>query len=111
MIFLCGVFGIFVASCGVSAGGSTDMCTKKAGQLTQAAKSEFLVGASDASIRQFLTRHHINFSFDRFAKRYQGIIRDVESKPGTDCAVVAYIYVDSAGNYLRSEFMASYTGT
>ncbi len=110
LIFLSTVMGIFVVTCDVDAAGSTDMCTKTAEQLTQAVKSELLVGAGDASVQQFMTKHHVIFSFDRFEKRYQGIIRNVANKPGTDCAVVAYIYADSAGNYLRSEFRASYTG-
>ncbi len=110
MVFLIAIVGVFLTSCGASAGGSTDMCPVKAEQLTLAAKKEFTVGDNDASIQSFMKRHQISFSFDRFAKRYQGIIRDIGRQPKSDCAVVAYIYVDDAGNYLRAEFTATYTG-
>lgn len=54
--------------------------------------------------------HQVSFSFDRFSKHYQGIVREVANEPGVDCAVVAHVYVDDRGSYARSEFRALYTG-
>jgi hypothetical protein len=110
MVFLIAIVGVFLTSYGASAGGSTDTCPAKAEQFKLAAKKEFIVGDNDASIQRFMKRHQISFSFDRFAKRYQGITRDIGNQPKSGCAVAAYIYADDAGNYLSAEFMATYTG-
>ncbi|SFX46894.1 hypothetical protein SAMN03097694_2338 [Janthinobacterium lividum] len=61
-------------------------------------------------IRDFLLRHNINYSYDKFSNRYQGIIRGAMNERGVDCAVVVYINVTNEGKYLSSEFVESYTG-
>lgn len=87
-----------------------DICSSTAAELSKSIDLELTVGGNKDSIEEFLKKHNIKYSYDRFAGRFQGIIRSEERGWNIDCAVVAYIYVDNEGRYLKSEFVASYAG-
>jgi hypothetical protein len=72
--------------------------------------SELRVGASGREIEDFLNTQGLKFSYDKFAKRYQSIIRDVPSRSGMDKAIIIYLYVTDEKRLLRSEVRESYTG-
>ena len=84
-------------------------CRDRADKMQSTANVELAVGANSETIMSFLGRHKFSFSYDKFSKRYQGIDRNIRNSIGSDCAVVAYIYLDKNGNYFRSEFIATYT--
>ena len=113
MVFFATILASFFLSCGYGRDQRAVMatCSKKVEQLSLASKTELARGDGDEVIKKFLAHHQIKYSFDRFAKRYQGIIRNIKNDAGDDCAVVIYVYTDDAKKYLKSEFFASYTGT
>ena len=70
---------------------------------------ELKVGASSHDIEEFFKRHKIGYSYDRFAHRYQGIIRSVDDSRIVDQAVLIYIYVDEEKVFVSSEVRDSFT--
>lgn len=88
-------------------------CRQKVEELTAASKIELQAGSSDMLIKSFLERHKINYSYDRFNNRYQGIIRKIDGDrkfKENICDVVVYINLNDDKSYLSSEFLESYTG-
>jgi hypothetical protein len=81
----------------------------KAEEVRQLIASELQIGAEALTIEAFFKRHDIAFSYDRFAQRYQAIIRDVASAPKVDQAIIIYIYVDDQKRFARSEVNDSFT--
>jgi hypothetical protein len=71
--------------------------------------AELPQGSSPKSIEGFLERHELHYSYDRFSKRYQSIIRNASADPRVDHAIVIYLYVDDAMNFTRAEVRDSYT--
>ena len=86
------------------------LCQEGVEKMRKAAELELSLNSNGEVIKSFLNKHQFVFSYDRFANRYQGVIRNIANPPGVDCAIATYIYVDKDGKYLRSEFIASYTG-
>jgi len=84
-------------------------CPNIAKQFQLAIKNELPVGANAESMKNFMTRHGIIFSFDQISNRYQGSFGNVDNPPGVECGVTVYIYVDQNGNYLKSDIRPVYT--
>ena len=66
--------------------------------------------SSSDAIESFFEKHKLQYSYDRFMRRYQAILRDATSIPGQDHAVVIYVYIDSDGAFVRAEVHDSFTG-
>ncbi len=64
-------------------------------------------GAARPTIEAALAKHGIAYSYDRFANRYQGILR---SKTSTWRAVSIYVQLDTEEKLSRLEVTDSYTG-
>jgi hypothetical protein len=72
-------------------------------------RAELPIGSDGQEIRAFFERHEITYTYDRFTKRYQGIIRDVSAAVCIDQAVSIYVYVDGQGRYKSAEVRNSFT--
>jgi hypothetical protein len=81
----------------------------KAAEIRQLIADELQPGASSEAIELFFARNQITYSYDRFASRYQAIIRDVATGPGVDQAVVIHINVDAQRRFLSAEVRDSFT--
>jgi uncharacterized membrane protein len=66
---------------------------------------EIKAGASSGEIEAFLRKQKIKFSYDKFAGRYQSLIRR-----GEFSAIVLYVNVDERKRFVRAEAQNSYTG-
>ena len=77
--------------------------------VTAMIKDELVVGAAANDIEAFFEERGLPYTYDRFAKRYQSIIRDVSSDPKVDQAIVIYIYVDDEKQFIREEVIDSFT--
>lgn len=66
-------------------------------------------GSSAADIERFFEANKLPYTYDRFAQRYQSIIRDVSKERGVDHAIVIHIYVDDARKFIRAEVRDSFT--
>ena len=62
-----------------------------------------------SEVVSFFEKHQITYSFDRFANRYQAIIRDVATGPGVDQAIVIHVHVDEDRRFLGAEVRDSFT--
>jgi hypothetical protein len=80
-----------------------------AGEVRSSIDRALATGASAADIEQFFRQHDLPYTYDRFAKRYQSIIRDVSPDPTVDHAIVIYIYVDDAKTFTKAEVRDSFT--
>jgi ankyrin repeat protein len=81
----------------------------KANEVRDLIAEEIVLGASSEAIEQFFEKHQITYSFDRFANRYQAIIRDVATGPGVDQAIVIHVHVDEDRRFLGAEVRDSFT--
>ncbi len=81
----------------------------KAEEVRGLIANELNVGSSTHEIEEFFIRHKIDYSYDRFAHRYQGIIRDVDDSRVIDQAVIVHIYVDEENSFSSSEVSDSFT--
>ena len=61
------------------------------------------VGDSAARIEDFLAKHFGGGTYNRFANKYQAIIRDVAHDPKLKQVVVIYIFVDDTRSFVRAE--------
>jgi len=81
----------------------------KSTEVRELMAAELNVGDAASSIESFFERNDISFSYDRFAQRYQAIIRDVSSDPNVDQAIVIYVAVDDEKRLLSFEVKDSFT--
>lgn len=95
-------FGLSTLACG----GGDQVTTEKVRMMI---KNELAVGSSSQDIEQFFKTHNLVFSYDKFSKRYQSIIRNVSPDPGVDQAIVIYLYVDDEKKFTREEVRDSFT--
>lgn len=82
---------------------------ERAEQTRRLIADELAVGAAPQAIEEFFLRHGIAYSYDRFAHRYQAIIRGVSPDPRVDQAVSIFIYVDDQGRFVRAEAHDTFT--
>jgi hypothetical protein len=80
-----------------------------AAEVRAAIESELFVGANSRQIEAFFAQRQIVFSYDRFNRRYSGIIRDVAVDNAIDQDVVIYIYVDNQRRFEHAEVEDSFT--
>ena len=81
----------------------------KAEEVRQLIADELELGASSELIEEFFEKNAITYSYDRFASRYQAIIRDIANGPGGDQAVVIHVKVDDQGRFVSAEVRDSFT--
>lgn len=87
----------------------SDINETKALEVRELIASELRVGSTSEEIEAFFNKHEIDFSYDRFSERYQGIIRNVSDNKEVDQAVTIYIYVDKQKQFKSSEVNDSFT--
>ena len=87
----------------------SDINETKAADVRVLIANDLRVGSTSSEIENFLKRNKINYSYDRFSKRYQGIIRDVSDNKNIDQAVTIYIFVDEEKSFKSSEVRDSFT--
>jgi len=80
----------------------------KAENIEHQINTSLRAGASTKEVEATLGRLNIQHSYDKYASRYQGIIRDTGGP--TDHAVVVYVYMDVSGKLTKVETHDSYTG-
>jgi hypothetical protein len=81
----------------------------KADEVRQLIAKELQVGANADVIEAFFDRHHIAYEWDRFAKIYVGIIRDLSTNPKLlDHSVLIDIYVDDEKRFVNAEVQDSF---
>jgi hypothetical protein len=80
----------------------------KADDVEKQLNATLKVGASINEVESTLGRLNIEHSFDKYASRYQGIIRNTGGP--MDHAVVVYVYMDDNGKLTMVETHDSYTG-
>ena len=78
----------------------------RAVDVRKALTEKLNVGDESLAIEQVLVSNSIQFTYDRFANRYQGIIRDPKSDAH---AVVVYVNVDKERRFLSCETHDTYT--
>ena len=66
------------------------------------------VGASSETIEAFFEKYEIGYSYNRFANRYRGMVRDVENNSILTQNVVIHIYVDENKNFVRADVYDSF---
>jgi hypothetical protein len=92
---------------------STVACSEGKQVTTKDVKSmiaaELPRGASAEAVEAFFQRHELPYSYDRFSRRYQSIIRDVSRTPGVDQAIVIYLYVDGEKRFTTAEVRDTFT--
>lgn len=81
----------------------------KAEEVRQLIAAELELGASSELIEEFFEKNAITYSYDRFASRYQAIIRDIATGPGVDQAVVIHVKVDDQRRFVSAEVRDSFT--
>jgi hypothetical protein len=86
-----------------------DVTEDKAIDVRVLIAKELKVGSPFIEIEGFFQRHKIIYSYDRFSKRYQGIIRNVGNNKNIDQAVTIYIYVDEEKSFTSSDVDNSFT--
>ncbi len=96
------ILGLTLAGCS----GSSDITN--AAEVQEELDDLLQVGASKEYIEATLVRLNIGHSFDKYASRYQGIIRNAGGP--MDHAVVVYVYMDENDKLTRVETHDSYTG-
>jgi len=80
----------------------------RAADIQNQLSSSLQDGSTRADVEAALDKLHIGYSFDKYASRYHGIIRNAGGP--MDHAVVVYVYVDKDGRFTRLEARDSYTG-
>ncbi len=91
-----GVTALFVrASIG---GENIDRAQAKAKEIDAQIALELQPGASTIEVENFLTRHEILFTYDRFRNGYGGLVRISEF-----AAVTIFLQLDSDNRFLRGE--------
>lgn len=98
-----GCFALVAASTLVGCSGGLDTTPEAVEAEVSAALHE---GASADAIERYLEQKNLTFSYDRFANRYQSIIRDPESDAH---AITIYVLLDDQRRYVDVEVRDSYT--
>ena len=80
------------------------------GQIRSLIEQELSVGDSAIEIEKFLKLNEITYSFDKYNKRYQCLIRDPSGKETGYHSIVIYISVDEWNQYLTFKVFDSFTG-
>lgn len=78
-------------------------------QVRRLISDELAVGAATEAIEDFFKRHEIAYTYDRFAHRYQAIIRNVSTDPRNDQAVSILVHVDEQRRFVRAEVHDTFT--
>ncbi len=81
----------------------------RAAEIRELIAAELQPGKSAEQIERFFESKDITYSYDRFANRYQAIIRDVATGRNADQAIVIYINVDEKRRFLSAEVRDSFT--
>ncbi len=81
----------------------------KAEEVRKLISNELKVGASSVEIEGFFQRHQVGYSYNKYFKRYKGIIRDVDNSRVVDQDVLIYIYVDEDKLFTSSEVQDIFT--
>lgn len=82
---------------------------QKANEVELSIHTELQVGAASQAIEEYFDRHGIAYSYDKFARRYQAIVRNVAISSDVDQAIVIYVYVDEEKRFQRAEAHDSFT--
>jgi hypothetical protein len=97
----------------ITIGLSASACSEENQMTAEEVKStigrELAQGASADAIERFFTTHKLQYTYDRFAKRYQSVIRDASADPNVDQAIVIHVYVDDSKTFVRGEVRDSFT--
>lgn len=80
----------------------------KAKEVQANLESSLAIGASRNEVEAVLGRLNIDHSYDKYASRYQGIIRNAGGP--MDHAIVVYVYMNQDGKLTRVEAHDSYVG-
>lgn len=92
---------------------SATACTEKSTATSREVQSSIdralRRGSSAADIERFFREQNLPYTYDRFANRYQSVIRGVSDNPGIDQAIVIHVYVDDARTFTRAEVRDSFT--
>ena len=107
-LFALALFLVLVAF-GISTAIWIDFDKIAAEDVRVAIEGKLTVGADTNRIESFFERHDLPYDYDRYANRYQSIIRDVSRFPWVDKAIVIYIYVDHEKKFVRAEVRESLT--
>jgi len=78
-------------------------------QIEELIKQDLALGDSSARIESFLKSNDIIFTYDKYASRYQCIIRDTSKDERMDSAIIIYLYMDEDKNFTKSEIIESFT--
>ena len=78
-------------------------------EVRAAIDGELNVGAAPEEIELFLTKHGFEYSYDKYAKRYQAIIRNISRYPFVDKALQVRVNTDDAKRYMSADVYVSYT--
>lgn len=84
-----------------------DYDLEKSKSVSRLIEEHLKEGSGSVSIETFLKDNNITYSYDRFAKRYQGIIRNVSPKAKGDHAIVIHINVDEDKSFKSYEVLDS----
>ena len=68
-------------------------------------KAELSVGAGSDKIENLFRNHNIVYSYDAYAKKYQGIIRIKSLTPWSNPKLSIEIYVDEEKRFLRADII------
>ncbi len=71
--------------------------------------NELAVGSSSQDIEQFFKTHDLPFSYDKYAKKYHSIIRNVSPDPKVDQAIDIDLYVDDEKKFTKEEVRDTFT--
>lgn len=97
------IIGVLTVAFACNAGAAEPLSSKEA---RSAIETNLKQGDSSSVIEAFFKQRQLPFTYDRFSKRYQSIIREPKSEKH---AVVIYINVDSERRFVSGEARDSYT--
>lgn len=102
------LFGSIIVACLLlaSCNGEDKVTTE---QVENLIKEHLALGDSSAEIESFLKGNQIMFTYDKYAHRYQCIIRGASSNERVNSAIIIYLYVDEEKRFTRSEVIESFT--
>lgn len=78
-------------------------------QVRRLIAGELAVGAAPQVIEDFFQRHKVPYTYDRFAHRYQAIIRNVSPDSRVDQAVSILVHVNHQKRFVRAEVHDTFT--
>ncbi|MBY5922262.1 hypothetical protein [Ferrimonas balearica] len=101
-VFLAVLALIFVSSCGREEMMGVD-------EINEAIGNNLSAGDAAERIESFLISKEIDFTYDKYSRRYQCIKRSNSENDKIESAIIIYIYVDSNKRFVSSEVIESYT--